>query len=231
MGLVEKSKGKGEGRKIHRLDPLQALHGIMQAVALDHPLGTHADVLVEQPLNLPGAPMSASSAFRTALISSACFCLTPQLTGQAASKANPTSQKEVRMTSLAKGSFDVTVKPLAEGAQSEAWAPGRMSLEKQFKGDLEATSKGEMLTAMTETQGSAGYTAIEKISGRLHGRNGTFLLQHFAVMSHGVPGEWIVMVVPDSGTGGLKGLTGKMTITITGKQHAYALEYSLPDAP
>lgn len=232
MGLVKKSKGKGEGRKIHGLDSLQALHGIMQVVALDHPLGTHADVLVEQPQKLPGAPMSVSSTFRAAFISCTCLCLAPHVMGQAASRTNSTPhQQEVRRTTLAKGSFDVTVKPLAEGAQSGAWAPGRMSLEKQFKGDLEATSKGEMLTAMTETQGSAGYTALEQVSGRLHGRNGTFLLQHFAVMSRGVPGEWIVMVVPDSGTGGLKGLTGKMTITITGKQHAYALEYSLPDVP
>lgn len=135
------------------------------------------------------------------------------------------------MTALATGSFDVKVMPLTEGAREGAWSPGRMSIDKQFMGDLEGTSQGEMLAAGTEVQGSAGYTAIERVSGKLHGRSGTFLLQHFAVMSHGVPGEWHVMVIPDSGTGGLKGLAGGMTITITGKQHAYALNYTLPAQP
>jgi hypothetical protein len=88
-----------------------------------------------------------------------------------------------------------------------------------------------MSTAMSEVPGSGGYTAAEKVSGRLMGRSGTFLLLHFGVMSRGVPGEWIVRVIPDSGTGELKGLSGKMTITITGKQHDYVLEYSLPDTP
>ncbi|WP_285569612.1 DUF3224 domain-containing protein [Geothrix limicola] len=132
------------------------------------------------------------------------------------------------MTALATGSFDVNVVPLTDGVRQGVWSPGRMSIDKQFKGDLEATSQGEMLAAGTEVQGSAGYTAIERVSGKLHGRAGTFLLQHFAVMYHGVPGEWIVMVVPDSGTGELKGLAGRMTITITGKLHAYALNYTLP---
>jgi hypothetical protein len=135
------------------------------------------------------------------------------------------------MTTLAKGSFDVTLVPLAESAGKHSWAPGRMALDKVFKGDLEATSQGEMSTAMSEVPGSGGYSAVEKVSGRLLGRSGTFLLLHFGVMSRGVPGEWIVRVIPDSGTGELKGLSGKMTITITGKQHDYALEYTLPDAP
>ncbi len=121
--------------------------------------------------------------------------------------------------------------PLTEGARQGVWAPGRMSIDKRFRGDLEATSQGEMLASGTDTQGSAGYTAIEKVSGQLLGRSGTFMLQHFAVMARGVPGEWIVMVIPDSGTGGLTGLSGRMTITLTGGQHAYVLEYTLPDAP
>lgn len=141
------------------------------------------------------------------------------------------SKKEVRVSALAKGSFEVTLAPLTEGNRKDAWAPGRMSIDKQFKGDLEATSQGEMAMTGTEVQGSAGYTAIEKISGKLHGRTGTFLLQHFAVMSRGVPGEWLVMVIPDSGTGELKGLAGRLTIVITGKQHAYTLDYTLPEQP
>lgn len=140
-------------------------------------------------------------------------------------------KKETRVTTVAKGTFEVQVVPLSEGARKDAWAPGRMSIDKQFTGDLEGTSQGEMQTAMTDVQGSAGYTAIERVSGKLHGREGTFLLQHFALMLRGVPGEWMVRVVPDSGTGQLKGLEGSLTITITGKQHAYALAYSLPGQP
>jgi hypothetical protein len=150
---------------------------------------------------------------------------------QAPKPITMTKTKEVRMTTLAKGSFEVTLVPLAESAGKRAWAPGRMTLDKTFKGDLEATSQGEMSTAMTEVQGSGGYTAVEKVSGRLLGRSGTFLLLHFGVMSRGVPGEWIVRVIPDSGTGELKGLSGRMTITITGKQHDYVLDYTLPDNP
>lgn len=135
------------------------------------------------------------------------------------------------MTALAHGSFEVKLQPLTEGTRKDAWAPGRMSIDKQFKGDLEGISQGEMLMAGTEVQGSAGYTAIERVSGKLRGRSGTFLLQHYAVMSKGVPGDWMVTVIPDSGTGELKGLSGRMTITITEKQHDYALEYSLPEQP
>ncbi len=135
------------------------------------------------------------------------------------------------MTARATGSFEVKLTPSVGEGRAGAWSPGRMTLDKRFKGDLEGTSRGEMLTAMTEVQGSAGYVAIEQVRGTLHGRSGTFLLQHFAVMTRGVPGDWTVTVVPDSGTGGLKGLTGRMTIAITAGQHAYALEYMLPGGP
>lgn len=160
----------------------------------------------------------------------ACTALSALLVAQVPNPVTTTKTKEVRMTNLAKGSFDVTLVPLAESTGTKAWAPGRMSLSKTFKGDLEATSQGEMSTAMSEVPGSGGYSAAEKVSGRLMGRSGTFLLLHFGVMSRGIPGEWIVRVIPDSGTGELKGLSGKMTITITGKQHDYVLEYTLPDA-
>ncbi|GLH68621.1 hypothetical protein GETHPA_01540 [Geothrix rubra] len=135
------------------------------------------------------------------------------------------------MTALAKGSFDVKLTPLPESGPTGAWAPGRMAIEKRFQGDLDATSRGEMLTAMTGVKGSAGYTAIERVEGTLHGRRGTFLLQHSAVMSRGVPGDWTVQVVPDSGTGELEGLAGRMTITITEGQHTYSLAYTLPEVP
>jgi len=161
----------------------------------------------------------------------ACLALAAIPPARMAASATTPLNKEARMTALAKGSFDVTLTPLPQAAQPGGWAPGRMALEKRFHGDLDATSQGEMLTAMTAVKGSAGYTAIEQVVGTLHGLRGTFLLQHSAVMSHGVPGDWTVQVVPDSGTGELKGLAGRMTITLTDGQHAYALDYSLPEAP
>ena len=106
-------------------------------------------------------------------------------------------------------------------------AVGRMSIDKQFHGDLEATSKGRMLTARTEVQGSAGYVAMERVQGSLHGRTGTFALQHSGTMVRGVP-HLTVTVVPDSGTDQMTGLVGKMTIHVVGGKHAYDFEYTLP---
>lgn len=139
-----------------------------------------------------------------------------------------TPSKEAQVKHRATGTFDVNVVPLTEGARKDAWAPGRMSIDKRFRGDLEGVSQGEMLAAMTEVKGSGGYTAIEQVRGKLHGRSGTFMLQHSAVMSHGVVGDWIVRVIPDSGTEALQGLAGTLTITIVGGKHSYALEYTLP---
>jgi len=121
------------------------------------------------------------------------------------------------MTAHAKGTFEVKLTPQA---------PGRMSIDKQFHGDLEATSKGEMLTAGTSVKGSAGYVAIEQVSGALHGRTGAFVLQHSGAMTRGVP-QLTVTVVPDSGTGELEGLAGKMTIDIADGKHSYEFEYTL----
>jgi len=134
------------------------------------------------------------------------------------------------MTQLAKGPFDVKLnpQPLALEDDGEGAARGRMSLDKRFHGDLDATSKGEMLTAMSGTQGSAGYVAIEKVTGTLAGRAGTFALQHSATMTRGAP-DLRIIVVPDSGTGALAGLAGTMKIVIAeGGKHFYELEYSLP---
>ncbi|MGO9126639.1 MAG: DUF3224 domain-containing protein, partial [Terriglobales bacterium] len=107
---------------------------------------------------------------------------------------------------------------------------GRMTIDKQFHGDLEGTSKGEMLSAMTEVKGSAGYVAMERVTGALNGRSGTFFLQHSASMTRGVP-QLSVTVVPDSGTGQLQGLTGKMDIIINAGKHSYDFEYTLPAVP
>ena len=106
----------------------------------------------------------------------------------------------------------------------------RMTIDKQFHGDLEATSKGQMLSAMTDVKGSAGYVAMERVTGTLHGRSGSFVLQHSATMTRGVP-QLSITVVPDSGTGQLVVLSGKMDIIITDGKHSYDFEYSLPAAP
>jgi hypothetical protein len=105
-----------------------------------------------------------------------------------------------------------------------------MSIDKQFHGDLEGTSKGQMLTAGTAVEGSAGYVAIERVSGMLHGRRGTFVLQHSGTMTRGAP-QLSVTVVPDSATGELVGLAGKMTITISDGKHSYDFEYTLTKTP
>ncbi len=134
------------------------------------------------------------------------------------------------MTQLAKGPFDVKLnpQPLALEDDGEGAARGRMSLDKRYHGDLDATAKGEMLTAMSGTQGSAGYVAIEKVTGTLGGRTGTFALQHSATMTRGAP-DLRIIVVPDSGTGALAGLAGTMKIVIAeGGKHFYDFEYELP---
>ena len=101
-----------------------------------------------------------------------------------------------------------------------------MSIDKRFHGELEATSKGEMLSAGTGVKGSAGYVAIERVAGTLQGRNGTFVLQHSATMNRGTP-RLTIAVVPDSGTGELTGLEGTMTIDVVDGRHSYVFEFSI----
>lgn len=134
------------------------------------------------------------------------------------------------MASRASGPFEVklTPQPATEGCGDPSI--GRMAIDKRFHGDLEATSKGEMLATQSGVPGSAGYVAIERVVGTLHGRDGGFALQHFGAMNRGTP-ELIVTVVPDSGTGALAGLAGKMAIIIDGRGHSYDFEYALPDSP
>jgi Protein of unknown function (DUF3224) len=135
------------------------------------------------------------------------------------------------MVNLAKGPFEVKIAPQKpDNPQAEASGHGRMSLDKRFYGELEATSQGEMLSFMTDTKGSGAYVAIEKVTGTLVGRKGTFVLQHDATMNRGAP-RLSVTVVPDSGTGELTGLSGSMKIVIApdGK-HAYEFEYTFAAA-
>lgn len=126
----------------------------------------------------------------------------------------------------ATGTFTVKLEP-----QSPAHADsglGRMSIDKQFSGDLEAHSLGEMLAYRSAVDGSAGYVAMERVIGTLHGRRGAFVLQHSGTMDRGAA-TLVVSVVPDSGTDGLAGLVGKLAIHIDAQGgHSYAFDYSLP---
>jgi hypothetical protein len=121
----------------------------------------------------------------------------------------------------ASGTFDVKLTPAEDSTF------GRMSIDKQFHGDLEGTSKGEMLSAATSVQGSAGYVAIERVTGSLKGRSGTFVFQHSGTMTRGAL-TLSVTVIPDSGTGQLTGLTGRMAINIVDGKHFYDFDYALP---
>ena len=121
------------------------------------------------------------------------------------------------------GPFDVKLTPQTSYEESI----GRMSMDKQYHGDLEATGKGEFLGAYGSVKGSAGYVAMEKVSGTLNGRSGSFALQHSGTMTQGEQ-RLSVTVVPDSGTGELTGIAGTMTIKIEGGKHFYEFEYTLP---
>ena len=128
--------------------------------------------------------------------------------------------------SRAAGPFEVKVTPQPPEPGGDP-ALGRLLLDKKFHGDLEAASRGQMLTAGTGVEGSAGYVAIEKVDGTLHGRRGTFALQHSGTLTRGAP-SLTIRVVPDSGTGELEGISGTMSITIAaGGAHSYDFEYSL----
>lgn len=123
-----------------------------------------------------------------------------------------------------RGEFEVALTP----REGTAEGLGRMSLDKTYRGALEAVSRGEMLTAATPVAGSAGYVAVERVDGTLDGRAGTFILQHSATMTRGTP-QLSIGVVPDSGTGELAGLVGRLSIEITGGKHFYVFEYTLPE--
>jgi hypothetical protein len=137
-----------------------------------------------------------------------------------------TNQKGAPVTTRASGTFDVKVVPQPSEDAADPTL-GRMTIDKQFHGDLEGTSKGQMLSAGTGAKGSSGaYVAIEKVSGTLKGRSGTFVLQHSATMTRGVP-QLTITVVPDSGTGQLAGISGKLMIIIADGKHSYDFDYTL----
>lgn len=133
-----------------------------------------------------------------------------------------TSKKMLR----ASGTFEVKLTPQTPADPSL----GRLTIDKQFAGDLEGSSRGEMLSAVTPVKGSAGYVALERVTGKIADRSGSFVLQHTGTMNRGEQ-QLSISAVPDSGTGGFEGIAGRMTIRIEGGKHFYEFEYTLPPKP
>lgn len=155
-----------------------------------------------------------------------CLLLFPYA-AQNQSPAQSKIEEKPPMTQHAKGTFEVKLTPQKPDSDvAQAASLGRMTIDKQFHGDLEGASKGEMIAAQSEVKDSAGYVALERVTGSLKGRKGSFVLQHSGTMSRGAP-QLSVTVVPDSGTEELKGLKGKMNIIIADGKHSYEFDYSL----
>ena len=131
------------------------------------------------------------------------------------------------MSGIAQGLFEVKTAPMAADEATAATSIGRFSLDKVYHGELDAVSAGEMLSAGNPATGTAGYVAIEQVTGTLHGKRGSFALQHFGTMNAGAF-DLNVRVVPGSGTDDLEGITGTLTIVIASGRHSYSLEYTLP---
>lgn len=170
-----------------------------------------------------------SARVTTERLKSTCYrtiCLSLIFLASAFAQRTVPAQKGDLVPTHASGSFEVKVTPVED--KSDDPSLGRMMLDKQYHGDLEAGGKGQMLTAGSPAKGAGAYVAIEKVTGTLNGRPGSFVLQHNGVMSNNTP-QLTIIIVPESGTGQLEGIAGKMTITIapTGK-HSYNLEYTLP---
>jgi hypothetical protein len=126
---------------------------------------------------------------------------------------------------IAQGKFDVKVTPIPFDAAAGRF--NRLLLDKQIHGDLEAASEGEMMGADSPVQGSAGYVAVERVTGMLHGKRGSFVLQHKSSMRKGADFKMDITVVPDSGTEELAGIAGVFTIIFEGKNHLYEFDYTL----
>ncbi len=156
------------------------------------------------------------------------LCATP---GSGQGIAMQTEAVEGTLTTMrAKGTFEVKLSPLETYNQSADAKIGRMSIDKTFAGDLVGTSQGEMLSGGSPAEGSAGYVAIERVTGALQGRSGSFLLQHSGTMTP-TSQKTTITVVPGSGTGELEGIAGTMSIEIEDGKHFYDFEYALPSGP
>ena len=128
---------------------------------------------------------------------------------------------------LATGTFTVTLTPLPAMEQPDDITLGRLAIAKTYTGDMAGSGRGEMLSAVTLTKGSAGYVAIEHVEATLEGRNGCFVLQHSGSMERGAQ-SLNIHVVPDSGTLQLAGISGNCKIIIAEGKHFYEFEYNLP---
>ena len=166
---------------------------------------------------------------RIAVTACLLLILSHVLAAQNTPETQAPDKQEIRVTKHASGTFEVKVVPQAADDQSKPAAVSRMTIDKQFDGGLNGTSRVEMLTAGTDVKGSAVYVAIEQFTGTLAGHKGSFLLHHTGIMTRGAP-QLTVSVVPDSGTGQLVGLTGTMNIIIADGKHSYDLEYTLPES-
>ena len=164
---------------------------------------------------------------RLALVTTAVVALSIAAVSQNAAKPQQ-REKAGAISNRAAGTFEVTLSPQKpDNKQAESANISRMSSDKQYHGDLEGTSQGEML-AVGDPRSSAGYVAMERVTGKLKGRSGSFVLQHSGTMTRGTP-QLTITVVPDSGTWELAGLFGKMNIIIENGKHSYEFDYTLPE--
>jgi hypothetical protein len=179
--------------------------------------------------NRPDIPPRPRS--RRALVLVLLLALAPAALAAAGAEGPAVPSKETSMTRHATGPFDVKITPQPFAGPAEDPALGRMWIEKHYHGDLEATAHGQMLTAGTDTRESGVYVAVERVTGTLQGRTGTFALHHRGIMTKGQP-QLEIAVVPGSGTGALAGLTGSLHVTLAeGGQHSYDFEHTLPEGP
>ena len=156
-----------------------------------------------------------------------CLAVPVSARAQRAIREPSATHREIVAMTRASGTFEVKLTPQPTDAYADGATLARLTIDKQFHGDLAGTSTGQMLTAGTVEKSSAGYVAIERVAGTLHGRRGTFVFQHSGTMNRGVP-TLTLTVVPDSGTGELRGLTGSMVIKIADGKHSYEFDYTLP---
>jgi hypothetical protein len=161
---------------------------------------------------------------------SLALCLSSPLPVAAQASSAPATVHHSETMSHARGTFEVKLAPQPRDAYADGATLARLTIDKQFHGDLTGVGKGQMLSAGTPVKGSAGYVAIEQVTATLAGRSGTFVFQHSGTMDRGTP-TLVLTVVPDSGTGELTGLTGSMTIDIANGRHSYDFAYGLPGAP
>lgn len=171
-----------------------------------------------------------SIAGRMTLLACILICLSSAAISQNKTPKKNSEGKLKVNKMIAKGTFEVKMTP--QEAEENVGDPsiGRLAMSKQFSGDIEGTSKGQMLGSQSEeVKGSGGYVAMERITGTLKGKKGSFILQHFGTMQGG-NFDLNISVVPDSGSGELSGISGKMKIIIDGAKHSYEFEYSLPAA-